>query len=462
MRARILVIALCLALLPGAVQSAQREIIGFLPLSGKPDAFTHVISELAGWTMSRTSDSGVVDTGAMMDCVQLDRLKIPAGLADLPANSSLARKTGVNYLVRGVVHPNDDTSLWFRLHIYSAADPTFHRQKTFHTRITKIPATIDTAVQWIASELDIALPKSAEFYGDVSAQALRLIDQSLRLCTGCESDQADVNKAYIIASQARNLCLTNDAVSRWMRSVPYNRQRGIGRLVWSGKGSSGRDRENVSVKSSAIIDDGNSDWNLSGDAWRRDLEIIRSIRGNAQKLQSFYAALISAHPDSPYLRYSAGRSYSMIGQHEAAIQHYSAALRLNPDSYRLRMRLVMTYVEAELLDKALASLQPALQRWPNRSECHLLAAAIHRSNEQYDKAAEHMQLAVKLDPIYVNRQQLVEDYLSAGKIVDSIRAAADTDDRVRRGIVIFSAVLVGIFLAGVLGITILVKILLRA
>lgn len=458
---RVTVLILTLIMICTAAFAAQRTMVGFVPLNGGPGTYAHVVAELCSWTMSRAMNAGIVDTGSMIDCVQLDRLEIPADLNAVAGSSRLAGDTGVNYLIRGVVDQSDDSQVRFKLHIYSAADERFHKRRSFQSRLTDLPAIADEAANWISAELGITLSAPTERCGKVSTRAMQLMDEALRLSIGCEVDQAEINKSFLKAAEARNLSGSNDVISRWMRSVPYTRQRGMGRLVWSGRRHS-VDASEPAAPIYTIAKDGTLKWRLSDDAWRRDLENIRDIRGDSEKLISYFRALSARHSNSAYMRYCSSRAFSIAGEPRTAADEIVQALRINPGSFRLQMRLISTLIDAGDIEAASRRIRPALKKWPDRSECHLAAASIYRSKKQYEKAAEHMKVVAKLDPGYYNKQHLISDYLSAGKIVDSMRAAANTDDRIKRGIIVFSAVLTGVFVAGVLGISLLVKIILRA
>ncbi len=441
---------------------ADRTMVGFLPLDGKSGTYTYVIADLSCWALSRAIDAGVVDAGAMVDCIQLDRLQVPSRLSDIAGNSRLARDNGVTHLVRGTVEHSDSAEVRFSLIIYSASDSGFHTQKVFQSSLADIPAVSDEVAGWIASELDIRLPNVDEFRGRVPVKSMKLMDEALRLSIGCELDQSYINKAAAIATEARNLADANEAVSRWMRSVPYTRQRGMGRRVLARQPSGDKDNPTPSAPSYSISSDGTLIWHLSDGAWRRDLENIRDIRNDTKKLVSYFAALSAKHHQSAYMLYCAGRAFSIAGKYGAATREYSKALRINPDSFRLRMRLVSTYIDLDEMDKASAYLQPALERWPDHSECYVHSESIFRAKQDYEKAAQQMKVALKLDPTYMNRHQLIHDYIKAGKMVEVVRVVANTDDRIKRGMLIFTAVFVAIFLIGVLSVTILVKAVMRA
>ncbi len=459
---RAILVALSLLLLGAASCLADRTMVGFLPLDGKPGTYTHVIPELTCWALSRATSAGVVDTGAIVDCIQLDRLKIPSRLLDIAGNSHLAGKSGVTYLVRGVIEHFDSAEVRFRLTIYSAEDRKYFAQKTFQSHLSAIPEAASQSAEWISSELAIRWPGAGEIRGRVPAKAMALMDEALRLSTGCETDQSNINKASSIVSEARNLPVTNDAVSRWMRSIPYTRQRGLGRMVWSKPSSEDADNPTPPAPSYTIAADGRFVWRLTDKAWRGDLENIRDIRNNRDKMISYFSALSARHPNSAYMLYCAGRAFTGAGNYEAAAREYSKALRINPDSFRIRMRLVSTYIELEDIDKAAACLQPALKRWPDRSECYVLSESIFRAKQDYEKAAQQMKIAMRLDPTFWNRNQLIHDYVKAGKMIDVVRVVANTDNRIKRGMIIFTAVFVAIFLIGVLSVTILVKAVMRA
>lgn len=437
-------------------------MVGFLPFNGRPGTYTHVIPELSCSTLSRATNAGVVDTGAIVDCIQLDKLIAPSRLSDIAGNSHLAQKSGVTYLIRGRVEHSDAANVRFSLAIYSAEDRKFYKQTVFQSDLGNIPATADNVAEWIAFELGIRLPGMAKIHSRVPVKAMALMDEALRLSIGCELDQSNINKATVIASEARDMSIANDAVARWMRSVPYTRLRGMGRMVWSRPSSEDNDNPTPPAPSFSIAPNGDFVWRLADKAWRSDLENIRDIRSDNKKLVSYFSALSAKHSQSAYMLYCAGRAFSGAGKYEAAAGEYSRALRLNPDSFRLRMRLVSTYIELNEMDKASACLQSALQRWPENSECYVLSESIFRAKQDYDKAAQQMKTAMRLDPTYYNRNQLIHDYIKAGKMVEVIRVVSSTDDRVKRGILIFTAVFLAIFIIGVLSVTILVKAVMKA
>jgi tetratricopeptide (TPR) repeat protein len=465
MSRKILVLILCLtALSVGARSAEQRPMVGFLPLQGNPGTYTHVIPELICWQISRIPGVGIVDTGSMMDCIQLDKLSIPANIGDTTRYSRLAADTGVNYVVVGAVEQVSRSSVRFRLIVCSASSPRFRSEQVYESGLSDLPATAVRAAKWIASQVRVPVAADIEFdTAKILPEALRLIDQSSRLCTGCEADQSVLNRSLKLATRAQTLCPSSQMASEWTRYSSFFRQRGMGYPRFRrrpGMGYGGFRRNNDFSPPFTVSADGKVTWRLSG-AWRADLENTRGLRRDSKRLKSYLAALTDRHPRSAYLHYSAGRVLSARGEWPDMFREYSAALSLNPDSFRLRMRLVSAYIDWHKNDKALAALQPAIKRWPNYSECHLQAAAIYRAQNRYGKAADEMKTVIELDPAFVNHRTLAEDYLRAGKVVESAREAAKADEGLRQGIITFSLVLSGVFVLGVLGMALLVKILLR-
>lgn len=464
MNRKFLVFILCLTALSTAAISADRPAVGLLPLRGLPGSYTHVIPELVYWQMGRIAGLGIVDMGSMLDCVQLDGLSVPAGIRDTKRYSQLAVDTGVNFLVTGAVEHVTKSGVRFRLIICSASDPLLRREQAYDARLSDLPATAARAAKWIASELGVPVASDIRFgTAGVPSGALRMMDRSLRLGTDCEVDQSVMSKSFLLACRAQTLCSTNEMISRWARSVS-ERQRGMGRYLRYRRGpqtaSSGREDRDFSPPLYSVAADGKLVWQLSG-AWRTDLEKTRGRRLGPQKLKSFLGALIARHPRSAYIRCSVARALAFAGEGPAMIREYDAALRLNPDSFRLTMILTSACINWHKNDKAQAVLASALRNWPNRSECHLRAADIYRTQKRFDKAAEEMETVVELDSNDGNRRMLADDYLRAGKVVESIREMATADDGIRRSIITFALVLSGVFLLGVLGMAALVKILLR-
>lgn len=470
MSRKILVLILCLTALSVAARSAeQRPMVGFLPLQGKPGTYTNVIPVLIYWQISLITGVGAIDTGTVADCIQLDRLSLPSSVGDSAGYSRLAGQTGVNYLVLGDIEHVNGSRVRFRLIVCSASNPRFRPEQVYESAASDLPAVAVRAAKWIASEVGAPVGDDIEFDTDqIRPEALRLIDRSARLCTGCEADQSDVNKASDLAKKAKALCPDNGMVSGWERSFTFQR-RGYRRLG-RGPGAMGRPHggwrtSDPVLPGPKLSAGGKLIWRFP-DAWQTDLENIgpRGImRGNPRVLKAYIGALIARHPRSAYVRYRCARTLDMLGEGPGMMREYNTALRLNPDSFRLRMSLISAYIHWHKNDKAQAELKTALKLLPNRSECHLLAAEFYRGRKHYDEAAEEMKTVVELDPgTSDNHQKLADDYMRVGKVVESIRENAKFDEGFRRGIVTFSLVLTGVFLLGVLGMVVLVRVVLRA
>lgn len=470
-------------------------MVGFLPFAGQRGTLTYAIPEFIYWQLCAIPDLGRVDMDPMVACIELDRLSVPQNWSDTRGYSRLAAATGVDYLVTGKVERQDESVVRFRVVIFSASDPRFFREHVYACAASGVVEEAVRAAKEIASDVGVPVADSTEFDTvKVDLKALRLLDESIRLYTGCERDTSEWREAADLARQAVARCSSSPMLSAWARSspdysarsMPWNprlrRRHSWNPFAQAGGRPQGRytndwrtlNQTPLPVHTTA---DGRSVWDLSS-AWRTDLEIVGARRmmresrplmmrdNQAQMMRdnqarnSCFAALLARHPRSAYLRYCFGRYLQRAEEWDEATAAYQQAVKLNPQSYRLRLQLAQGYIDASRNDDALAALKPALKRWPNRSECHVLAATAYRSGKQYDKAAGETKIVQSLDPGWdLRHEMLADDYLRAGRVVEAAQELAKGDGSFRTTVVTVSFVLVGVFLIGIMGVAILVRVL---
>jgi len=505
---------LCFAALSGAAwpATARRPMVGFLPFAGQRGALAYAIPEFIYWELYAIPGLRGVDMDPMVAGIELDRLSVPKNWSDTRAYSRLAAATGVDYLVTGKVERQDESVVRFRVVVYSASDHRFFREHVHVCAVSGLVAEAVRAAMEIASDVGVPVASSIEFDTmKVDLKALRLLDESVRLYTGCERDQSDRREADRLAGKARERCSSSPMLSAWASpsssystgGLPWysrlRRRRSWNPFAQAAGRLRGRYTNDWQTRDQTPLPvhtatDGRSVWDLSS-AWRTDLDIVGSHRmtrdsraqtmrdnqaqtmrdsqaqmmrdsqaqmmRDSKALNSCFAALLARHPRSAYLRYCFGRYLLRAGKWAESTAECEEAIRINPESYRLRLQLVEGYIAASRNDEALAALKPVLKRWPNRSECHSLAAALYRDWRQYDKAAGEMVIVQRLDPgLDVRHEMLAEDYMRAGRVVEAARELARGDGRFRTTVVTASFVLVGVFLIGIIFMAILVRVLL--
>lgn len=487
MRCRIAVLILCIIVLPGAAGAAgpRRPMVGFLPFHGASATYRYAIPHFVYWQLSHIPGIGRTDMDPMVSCIELDRLSVPKSLGDTCAYSGLALATGVEYLVTGEVEKQDASSVRFRVVVYSAANPGFCKEQVCECALSDlVDETVDAAKE-IASDVGVAVDKDVTFDDQsISPKALQLLDKSIKLCTGCERDRSDVGESSRIAGQAMILCPSSQLLEQWARSyyvdAPRNlegyrelRRRSMRNLAIRtyARGSSqqsGRARQWLAYdRNSSPVKIGADGKPILSTAWRNDLGYRFGRRNGAPTgVTDVYrvtlAELSARHPRSAYLQYCTGGYLARIGEWDGSLAACQAAAKINPKSYRLRMELARAYLGSYKNDKALEVLEPALRQWPKNTECHLLAAVLYRRSRQYDKAVDEMLTVRRFDPEAEGIHDLLaQDYMRTGKVVEAIRETAQADQSIRRGMIMFSAILSGIFVAVAMGIALLAHLALR-
>ncbi len=418
----------------------------------------------------------------MVSCVQLDRLSQPKKLGDTQAYSKLALQTGVDYLVTGRV-AKQGGRLRITVAVYSADKPDFRNERIYECAIERVLDTSAEAAKAIAKAIGAVVAKSVVFESDeLSEKAIELLDRSVELCTGCERDRSDVGDSCRIAMKASLLHPGNQMLAQWARSYYLEAPKGLDGYREIRK----RSMRNFSIRRGGVRPGTKSqrEWwafdrssnallldaagkPIISKAWRNNVNSYRfrmqsALPGQGDVYRLVLRELCDRYPNSAYMKYNSSGYLARLGEWDESLAASKAAVELNPQSYRLQMDLVRAYLCAEKNQEASHKLDSALDKWPERSECHLLAAVLYRRWKQYDRAADELLTVQQFDPQAEGLHDLLaRDYMHSGKVVEAVREMARADDTLRRGMITFSAVLSGVFVVVAVAIGLLAYLALR-
>ena len=111
--------------------------------------------------------------------------------------------------------------------------------------------------------------------------------------------------------------------------------------------------------------------------------------------------------ESMYERLVEARAHRAEGRFEEAIRALQRLLYLEPHILEARMELAETYSEAGELDKAVGELRILL--WDQESvEVHLRLAEAYLKMDEHQRAGNHAERALELDPGNEEAHQLLE------------------------------------------------------
>ena len=487
---KFVVLALCAAALLGSTCSAalyRRPFVGFLPFQGPRGAFTYAIPQLVYWEMGCIPGMQMSPVYGMIDCVQLDRLDIPENLSDTTAYSRLADATGVDYLVTGDVERQDKSSVRFRVVVYSAADPLFHGEQVYECAL---PALVDEAVRaanYVAAAVKVPVGSSIKFdIQKIDPKALRSIDRSMRI----EADSAGAVRARRLADEAKVKCPESSFVADWAHSYSdYSAAelddyaKLIGRcpdnalilqvLIYGHSDYTGSARVKTYASKWLKLDPTSPLAQIAASgrcadvetgSWRTQLSIADMYGAvhDIEQSRKWLKMVESRYPRSAYIRYFGWRMLGWAQECASARAEIEQAVRLNPDSCKLQLCLVRGYMSVGETEAALTAVRKILKRWPKRSDCHALAAWVYRERNEYSKAAAEYRIAERLDPdASVDHKFLATQDLRSGNLIQALRGFANGDPDARRGTILFSVALTGVFLLAILAAAVLIRFLLR-
>lgn len=492
MRYRTLLLILCIVVFTGVANAAviQRPMVGFLPFEGVRGSYRHAIPELIFWQLSYVPGIERTAMGPMVSCIELDRLSTPRALSDTAAYSRLAKATGVDYLVIGEIERQNRAYAWFRLIVFSASDVNFRREYRHECSLDYMVGEAISVAKEIAQTVGVPVATSIKFdthrIDSQTLQTLGVLNKAIRLYTGCESDRSDWDKSSRLANQALSQCPSSPMISEWTLSYSFSGRENLEAYIDLSRRCPGNlsvladvkylyffrykpDKARLYARDWLRLDptsplaqiavNGKATSPITG-AWRNELSVayLYAMMADSNNLHTHLSSLKARQPRSAYLQYCSGRYLLWAGDRNAALAAYENAAKINPDSYRLQMYLIRSYLRANRIDEAEPRLKLALKRWPNRSECHFLASSLYRHNRQYDKAADEMKIVERLNPDgEINHEMLATDYLGSGNLVEGVHELAQGNPGFRKGMIIVSLVLTGIFLLAILGVVLLVR-----
>jgi type IV pilus assembly protein PilF len=132
-------------------------------------------------------------------------------------------------------------------------------------------------------------------------------------------------------------------------------------------------------------------------------------------LQQFLKAL-DEYPEDPYLHYDLGWAYTAKEAYDKAEFHLKEAIRLKPDYSEAYNYLGLLYFRRGQVDMAIESYKKALNNllYLNPQNAHFNLGVAYISKNQYEKAVEHLESAIKLVPDYAVA------YLELGKAYEGL------------------------------------------
>jgi tetratricopeptide (TPR) repeat protein len=118
-------------------------------------------------------------------------------------------------------------------------------------------------------------------------------------------------------------------------------------------------------------------------------------------LQQFLRAL-EDNPADPYLHYDLAWAYDLKEALDKAEMHLEEAVRLKPDYSEAYNYLGVIYFRGGRVDMAIEAYQKALSNltYVNPQHAHFNLGVAYLSRNEYEKAAEQFQRAVRLVPDY--------------------------------------------------------------
>jgi tetratricopeptide (TPR) repeat protein len=93
-----------------------------------------------------------------------------------------------------------------------------------------------------------------------------------------------------------------------------------------------------------------------------------------------------------------GNQYEVIKEVMYAFEDYKVVRQLNPDCLEVVWRQISYYMEKELFEDALNSLQVILEKLPNDSKAIFLRGKVMCQLKLFERAFEHMNEALRIDP----------------------------------------------------------------
>lgn len=460
-------------------------MVGFLSLEGNR-GFDYAIPQAIGWQLACIPGISRFDAASVNHCVQLDRLKLPSDLSKTAAYSRLAAEIGTDFVVAGRITRQDKSRISFSIAVFSAADPKFRKEHVHQCPLSDLMQEAAAAAKQIAA--DVGHPASAGIRFDshkVSPKAMLVFDQSQSLFADMEADlSAYRHKSERLANRASALCPSSPMLSDWslawadsnaatlkafrkLRSECPNNLVIIGRIAdlycYLDRKQEAKKHAREWMKldptspAAQIIAGGSTrtpatTWQMNMDA-ASSYEVLDDIRPCRLLLDK----ALRQRPNSAYAHYRAGGILGRADDDASAIAEYETALKINPSSYRLRMRLVWAYWYVSRNSDASDALQPALKQWPNRAEPHYYAAKLYRARNEHSAAAREMKIVQRLDPYTDVSDSLAQDYARSGNVLGSLRQMSKTKPGFREAIAVVAAVLTGVFLLGIVGVSVLVR-----
>ena len=489
MKSKIAITILCAIVLASTASAAEvlRPMVGFLPFHGSRDAFRYAVPYVIYWQICHIPGVGRTDMDPMVSCIELDGLTVPKRLDDCAGYSKLAVANGVDYLVTGRIEKKNGSRLRFAVAVYSAKKPSFHKEHVYECKANGLVGASIAAAKDIAGAIGVAIGSDTAFETDeISVKAIDMLDRSIELGTGCERDNSEVGESCRIAWQTSAMYPRDQMLIQWARSYYVEAPKDLEGYRELRK----RSLRNFSIRKSGFrqdnaghrrdshvwwtFDRSNTPLQLGSNgrpivfsAWRNNMNSYRfrmqsSMPGQKDVYQLVLQELCDKYPNSAYMQYNASEYLARLGEWNESLAASKAAARMNPRSFRLHMNLVCAYLSSHENAEASQALESALKRWPDRSECHLLAAVLYRRWKQYDHAAEELRTVQRYDPQASGIHELLaHDYMRAGKIVEAVREMARADDTLRKGMVTFSVVLSGIFVFVAMAVGLLAYLALR-
>ncbi|MEX1311455.1 MAG: tetratricopeptide repeat protein, partial [Candidatus Sulfomarinibacteraceae bacterium] len=117
----------------------------------------------------------------------------------------------------------------------------------------------------------------------------------------------------------------------------------------------------------------------------------------AEALEVFSAGL-ETHPTSVGLRYNSGLTRALLGDVDGAVRDFELVLELDPDHLPARENLAGVLAGAGRFEASVAVFEEAVRRSPDDPELRILAGRACLAAGLRQRAAEHVEAAIRLDP----------------------------------------------------------------
>jgi tetratricopeptide (TPR) repeat protein len=130
--------------------------------------------------------------------------------------------------------------------------------------------------------------------------------------------------------------------------------------------------------------------------------------GRIDRALEVFARGLRRQPDSADLRYNLALSHALLGDTDAAVAEFRRVLEVQPDHRKARENLAGVLAAAGRFTESVVVFEEAVRRSPDDPELRLMAARACIAAGDRGRAAEHIEIAVLLDPSLSEARRLLD------------------------------------------------------